>query len=84
MPRVIAPVDLDHIAIQIYGPRNQLLGHCKVPAADLPDFMLTVSRTQAVNPSHSPASLIRWLFRLGWKQVKRHVASRHIPASTME
>lgn len=81
---VIAPVDLDHIAVQIYGPRNQLLGHCKVPASDLKDFMQTVVRVQEINPTHSPASIVRWLFRLGWKQVKTQVNGRHIPVSTME
>lgn len=67
--RVIAPVDLDHIAIQIYGPRNQLLGHCKVPAAELQHFMSTVNRVQAINPAHSAASVVRWVVRMGWKQL---------------
>ena len=83
MPHTIAPVDLDHIQVQAYGPRNQLLGHVRIPATELPRFMVEVERIQQLSPAHSVASIIRWAVRAGWRQVAR-AGRTQIPNPTME
>jgi hypothetical protein len=84
MPQhTIAPVDLDHIQMQVYGPRNQLLGHVRVPASELPQFMVEVERIQQINPAYSVASIVRWALRAGWRQVARAQRGQ-IPIPTLE
>lgn len=63
-------VQLDHIAVQVYGPRNQLLGHIKVPAHVLPDFAKTVVELQQINPLWDAAKVTRWALRSGFRSIR--------------
>ena len=64
------PPTIDHIAIQVYGPRHQLLGHCKVPAAAVPELAAVFEQVQRRNPAFGWVSLLRWVQRAGLKAVK--------------
>ena len=61
----MADVPLDHIAVQIYGPRNQLLGHCRIPAALVPQFMEVVAIAKRANPAYTEVDIFRWMVKRG-------------------
>lgn len=73
-------VPLDHVAVQVYGPNNQLLGHGRIPAALVPEFERLLAEAQAVNPAYTPELLVRWMMRNGHESVKRAIACHQVAA----
>lgn len=66
---VCVPDIVDHIAVQVYGPRHQLLGHFKIPVALIPNAAQVLVECQQRNPAYSWESFMRWVFRLGVRGV---------------
>ena len=69
-------MDVEKISIQIYGPRNHLLGHCTVPAADVPHFTALVEEAKLRQAGYSHASFMRWIVRNGFRSVKQALTNR--------
>jgi hypothetical protein len=67
-------MDVEKISIQIYGPRNHLLGHCTVPAADVPQLTGLVEQAKLRQAGYSHASVLRWMVRNGFRSVKHALA----------
>jgi len=81
-------IPLDHIAVQIYGPHRQLLGHCRIPAAALPQFTELVEIAREGNPAYTEASLFRWMLKVGHKgltnTIRQLIATGLLPVPTGE
>jgi hypothetical protein len=71
-------VDVDHIAVQVYGPRNQLLGHCRVPAADVPGLLEAVEDAKLRNAGYSVGSMMRWVIRTGLRSVRSALVKKTV------
>lgn len=78
-------MDVEKISLQVYGPRNQLLGHCTVPASDVPEFMQIVAEAQLKNAAFSVGSVTRWVVRAGFRAVRHGLrTSGQVPVPTGE
>lgn len=62
-------MEVDHIDIQVYGPRNQLLGHTRVPAHVVERFTTLVADARQVNPVYDVGLVARWMMKAGYRVV---------------
>lgn len=61
--------EVDHIDIRVYGPRNYLLGHARIPATLVPDFAPLLSQAKTINPVYNPGLMVRWMLKTGYRAV---------------
>jgi hypothetical protein len=71
-------VELDHIDIRVYGPRNQLLGQTHIPVHLVPEFRELLLQAQHENPIYNPGLLMRWMVKLGYKATKKSLAQGQV------
>lgn len=64
-------MDVDHIDIRVYGPRNFLLGQARVPAHHVKEFSSLLEKARRLNPIYDPGLLVRWMVKAGHTAVAR-------------
>jgi len=67
-------LDVDHIDIRVYGPRNALLGHARIPAHLVKDFSEMLRKARTVNPVYDVGLLARWLMKSGYRSVQNSLS----------
>ena len=77
-------MEIDHIDVQVYGPRNYLLGHVRIPATVVPQLPKILADTQIVNPAYSYGSLVRWMVKAGYNAVQHALKRGAVPVPSGE